>query len=86
MALQARWPVKAVIANDRFYCIMVSLHRMVLLLQAMAKYLEQTLAMGTRKATAVQASGNTSIGLVVKKYWNKMVQVYTVVQQVQSEV
>ena len=59
---------------------------MVLLLQAMAKYLEQTLAMGSRKASAFQSASSTSIGLVVKKYWNKMVQVYTVVQQLQSEV
>lgn len=60
--------------------------RMVLLLQSLAKYLEQTLALGSRKATAMQSSSNTSIGLVVKKYWNKMVQAHTLVQQLQSEV
>ena len=55
-------------------------------MQAMAKYLEQTLSMGSRKASAVQSASNTSIGLVVKKYWNKMVQIFTVVQQLKSEV
>ena len=58
---------------------------MLLLLQAMAKYLEQTLTIGSRKATIAQAS-SVSIGLVVKKYWNKVVQVYAVVQQLKSEV
>ena len=38
------------------------------------------------KASAIQSASSTSIGLVVKQYWNKMVQVYTVVQQLQSEV
>ena len=61
--------------------IVSRIYRMVLLLQAMAKYLEQTLAMGSRKASAFQSVSSTSIGLVVKKYWNKMVQVYTVVEQ-----
>ncbi len=60
--------------------------RLVLLLQAMAKYLEHILTAGTRKATAVQTSSNASIGLVVKKYWNKMVQIYSVVQKLQAEV
>ena len=52
----------------------------------MAKYLEHILTAGTRKATAVQTSSNASIGLVVKKYWNKMVQIYSVVQKLQAEV
>ncbi len=52
----------------------------------MAKYLENILMAGTRKATAVQTSSNASIGLVVKKYWNKMIQIFSVVQKLQAEV
>ena len=59
--------------------------RLVLLLQAMAKYLDGMLNFGRGVTSANTGPGN-SIGLVVKKYWNKMVHLYTVLQQLQSEV
>ncbi|KAI0213512.1 hypothetical protein LSAT2_001449 [Lamellibrachia satsuma] len=58
--------------------------RMVLLVQSMSHYLEHSLVMGQQKSVS-PASTSTSIGLVVKKYWNKMVQLQTVISQEQSE-
>ncbi|KAK2191714.1 hypothetical protein NP493_47g04026 [Ridgeia piscesae] len=58
--------------------------RLVLLIQAMSRYVECSLTSGQSQSTS-PASSSTSIGLVVKKYWNKMVQLQNVFGQVLSE-
>ncbi|XP_071945974.1 coiled-coil domain-containing protein 157-like [Antedon mediterranea] len=61
--------------------------RMVLLLQSFTRYVEQLQQLlSGRPVTRGDGLGNQmSIGLVVKKFWNKMVQLYSAVQQCQSE-
>jgi len=51
----------------------------------MSRYVECSLTSGQSQSTS-PASSSTSIGLVVKKYWNKMVQLQNVFGQVLSEV
>ncbi|XP_033108494.1 coiled-coil domain-containing protein 157-like [Anneissia japonica] len=61
--------------------------RMVLLLQSFTRYIEQLQQiMQGRPVTRGDGLGSQmSIGLVVRKFWNKMVQLYSAVQQCQSE-
>ena len=56
----------------------------VLLLQSLAKYMDSGLV--KKDAQDQKSSTHTSIGLVVKKYWNKVVQASSTVQHLQSEV
>ncbi|CAH1802625.1 unnamed protein product [Owenia fusiformis] len=58
--------------------------RMVLLYQAMSRFADQSLA-ANRPTTAKPPGSNMSIGLVVKKYWNKTVQMQTLITQLKSE-
>ena len=62
--------------------------RTVLLLQGFTRYMETLLAGSQgRPPTASHVTGaQMSIGLVVKKFWNKMMQLYNLFQQLQTEV
>ncbi len=61
--------------------------RLVLLLQAMSKYTEQmTVTKNSRGTSAHNTATNSSLGLVVKKYWAKLVQLQAVLQEVRAEV
>ena len=57
----------------------------MLLLQAVAQFLDGMLNLG-RGISAKYKTSHSSVGLVVKKYWNKMVHMDTVLQQLNSEV
>ena len=61
---------------------------MVLLLQSFTRFTEQVLSgLQSRPVTAGHmVGGQMSIGLVVKKFWNKMVQLNGAIQKLQSEV
>ncbi|XP_071110838.1 coiled-coil domain-containing protein 157-like [Haliotis cracherodii] len=58
--------------------------RMVLLMQSMGKYTEQLMA-SVKTGGDNSSTSSSSVGLVVKKYWNRLIQLHTVVQQTQSE-
>ncbi|XP_046578937.1 coiled-coil domain-containing protein 157-like [Haliotis rubra] len=58
--------------------------RMVLLMQSMGKYTEQLMA-SVKTGGENSSTSSSSVGLVVKKYWNRLIQLHTVVQQTQSE-
>ncbi|XP_013408045.1 coiled-coil domain-containing protein 157 isoform X2 [Lingula anatina] len=60
--------------------------RLVLLIQGMSKYADQTLASSSRSTPANLQGSSVSIGLTVRKYWNKMVHLHANVQQLQSEI
>ncbi|XP_074641534.1 coiled-coil domain-containing protein 157-like [Tubulanus polymorphus] len=60
------------------------IERMVLLFQSMAKFIEQSLSVG-RATSALTVGSNMSIGLIIKKFWNKMVQMNSMVNQMQSQ-
>ena len=57
---------------------------MVFLIHAFAKYTEQLLASKAGRDNSVLTS--SSVGLVVKKYWNRLIELHTTVQQEKSEV
>ncbi|XP_066303806.1 coiled-coil domain-containing protein 157-like isoform X2 [Branchiostoma lanceolatum] len=60
--------------------------RLMLLMQSCSRFADVMLNAGqSRPQTAVGLSSSLSLGLVIKKYWNKMVQLFTMVQQLQSE-
>ncbi|XP_064612527.1 coiled-coil domain-containing protein 157-like [Liolophura sinensis] len=58
--------------------------RLVLLLQGMSKYLENLLLLGKSPA-GVDPPSSTSVGLVVKRYWKRLVQVHALCTQLNSE-
>lgn len=60
---------------------------MVLLLQSFTRFVEQ-LIQGTvgRPPTATPMGTQMSIGLVVKKFWNKIVQLNSITQKLSAEV
>ncbi|XP_035691862.1 coiled-coil domain-containing protein 157-like isoform X2 [Branchiostoma floridae] len=60
--------------------------RLMLLMQSCSRFADVMLNAGqSRPQTTVGLSSSLSLGLVIKKYWNKMVQLFTMVQQLQSE-
>lgn len=65
---------------------MLYLFRLVLLLQSMSKYTEQTLHTNSIGNQSAQHTSSTSIGLIVKKFWCKMVQLGSFIHQIHTEV
>ncbi|XP_078679817.1 coiled-coil domain-containing protein 157-like isoform X2 [Branchiostoma floridae x Branchiostoma belcheri] len=60
--------------------------RLMLLMQSCSRFADVMLNAGqSRPQTAAGLSSSLSLGLVIKKYWNKMVQLCTMLQQLQSE-
>ena len=63
------------------------LSRLVLLLQGMAQYCDQLLtSCDGRPASGKILGSSMSVGLVAKKFWNKLVHVQQTTQQLQFEV
>lgn len=68
------------------YKLLYSKFRLILYLQLIGKYADQQVT-GLRYAkTPLPAKTNTSVGLVVKKIWNKIVQSHGMLTQYSSEV
>ena len=63
-----------------------SFFRLVFLLQACTRYLDGLLNFGRGLSSNNNQGNFNSVGLVVKKFWNKMVHLYSVLQQLNSEV
>jgi len=62
-------------------------YRLVLLLQGMAQYCDQLLtSCDGRPASGKILGSSMSVGLVAKKFWNKLVHVQQTTQQLQFEV
>ena len=60
---------------------------MVLLIQTLSKYIDQMSLSGRSAASPqIPSTNNTSIGLVVKKYWHKIVALQSQVHSLKSEV
>ena len=66
----------------KFRCMFPSL---ILLLQSMSKFMDQNVQHSNRSPQQSNKN-NTSIGLVVKKFWNKIVHSHTVLSQAHSDV
>lgn len=58
--------------------------RLLLFIQCSSKFTDQLITTG--RAPSVAESGGTSVGVITKKYWSKMVQLQTGVQQITSDV
>lgn len=59
--------------------------RLLLFLQGLSVFLEKVYG-GSKKDSKLDAPTSTSVGLVVKKYWNRTLQLCKAVQQLQAEV
>ena len=71
--------------DDHHHLIYYLCCRLVLLLHATSRYMDQMLAMN-RGGSSQQSTEHSSIGLIAAKYWSKMIHSYTTMQQLQSEV
>ena len=63
-------------------------HRLVLLMQAMSSFCNHLLSATetNRPGTAKSVGSAMSVGLVAKKFWNKMAHLYHIVQRKLTEV
>ncbi|XP_041348129.1 coiled-coil domain-containing protein 157-like [Gigantopelta aegis] len=69
------------VAHIALYDLVID--RMVFLIHAFAKYTEQLLTPKVGRDNSVMT--NSSVGLVVKKYWNRLNELHTTFQQEKSE-
>jgi len=61
----------------------LAVYRLILLLQVMGRFLEQV---SKKTGTSVRPTKSSSVGIIVKKYWNALLHLSTMLDQINSEV